>query len=110
MGLRLSPFLLFFWPLPLAARAAVVATFLAWLIAAFLRSEPFIMAKAAALVANKVGVEGPTGPFAGPASDLGGIVEGGGGMVGEGTSNADQEEEGRWIDLTDQTWALLDAG
>jgi hypothetical protein len=39
------------------------------------------MAKAAALAANKVGVEDATGPFAGPASDLGGIVEGGGGMV-----------------------------
>jgi len=38
------------------------------------------MAKAAALAANNVGVEVATGPFAGPASDLGGIVEGGGGM------------------------------
>ena len=75
MGLRLSPFLLFFWPLPLAARAAVVATFLACDMAAFLRSVPFIMAKAAALAANNVGVVGETGPFAGPASDLGGIVK-----------------------------------
>ena len=75
MGLRLSPFLLFFWPLPLAARAAVVATFFACEMAAFLSSVPFIMAKAAALAANSVGDLMRTGPFAGPASDLGGIVK-----------------------------------
>ena len=44
IGFRLSPFLLFFWPLLLAACAALVATFFAWLRAAFLRSVPFIVA------------------------------------------------------------------
>lgn len=53
----------------------MVATFFACEMAAFLRSVPFIMAKAAALAANRVGDFVRTGPFAGPASDLGGIVK-----------------------------------
>lgn len=55
IGLRLSPFLRFFCPLLLlllAAMAAVVATFCAWFLTAFLISEPFIMARVAAEVAN----------------------------------------------------------
>lgn len=53
IGLRLSPFLRFFWPLLLfAAMAAVVATFCACDLTAFLMSEPFIMARVAAEVAN----------------------------------------------------------
>lgn len=79
MGLRLSPFRRFFCPLLFAARAAVVATFLAWLMAAFLRSVPFIMAKAAALAASNLLGWTATGPFAGPVSDRGGIVK----VVGE---------------------------
>jgi hypothetical protein len=44
IGFRFSPFLLFFCPLlPLAVFAAAVATFLAWWIACFLMSLPFIM-------------------------------------------------------------------
>jgi hypothetical protein len=49
---------------------------LAWLMAAFFRSVPFIMAKAAAFVASNLWGLRATGPFAGPASDKGGIVEG----------------------------------
>ena len=52
IGLRLSPLRLFFWPLPLAANAAVVATFLAWFVTAFLISAPFIIARAAAWAAR----------------------------------------------------------
>lgn len=53
IGLRLSPFLRFFWPLLLlAAMAAVVATFCACDLTAFLISEPFIMARRAADVAK----------------------------------------------------------
>ena len=55
MGFKLSPFLRFFWPLlllELAAMAAVLATFCAWFLTAFLMSEPFIMASVAADVAN----------------------------------------------------------
>lgn len=56
IGLRLSPFLRFFWPLLLfalfAAMAAVVATFCACDLTAFFISEPFIMARVAAEVAK----------------------------------------------------------
>jgi len=56
IGLRLSPFLRFFWPLALlfvfAAIAAVVATLCAWDLTAFLISAPFIMARVAAEVAK----------------------------------------------------------
>ena len=54
MGLRLSPFLLFFWPLLLAAIAAVVAIFLAELVIDCLMSAPFIIARTAALAAINV--------------------------------------------------------
>ena len=72
MGLRLSPFRLFFCPLPLAANAAVVATFLAWFMAAFLISAPFIIAKVAAWAASSALV-GYSGPLTG-VLDCGGIL------------------------------------
>ena len=46
IGFRFSPLRLFFPPLPFAALFATDATCLALLIAAFLRSPPFVIAKA----------------------------------------------------------------
>jgi hypothetical protein len=55
IGFRFSPFLLFFCPLlPLAVFAAAVATFLAWWIACFLISLPFIMVLEAFLTRQEV--------------------------------------------------------
>lgn len=45
IGFRFSPLRLFFPPLPFAALFATKATCLALLIAAFLRSPPFVIAK-----------------------------------------------------------------
>ena len=55
MGFRSPPFLLFFCPLAVVALFTTVATFFAWLVAAFLRSPPFMVALSSQVVgAGKV--------------------------------------------------------
>lgn len=79
IGFRLSPFRLFFCPFvefEFAANAAVVATFLAWLVTAFLISLPFIIANEAAYAA--IPVPWRLSGLAGPGSGL----EGERGMLG----------------------------